>query len=79
MDKQWMTFHLAEASEAIDELIAKLSSDVEYDYPEVLFDFQHVYTHVNSAWNARNGDTDNPPFNVARQFPTDIDLSTPVE
>lgn len=48
MNKQWMIFHLSEASEAIDKLMETLASEDEIG-AEVMIDFEHVYPHIKTA------------------------------
>ena len=56
MHKDYALFNLAEAREAIEQLIAEMSNDPEYDYGNCSVDMQHIYRHINSAWNGRDFD-----------------------
>ena len=80
MNKQWILFHLGEALEEIESTIKDIEGDPEYDTPEYSVAIEHLYHHVNTAWNSRNSsdieteDTD-VNFKKWRQFPKDIDMS----
>ena len=77
MHKDYALFNLAEAKEAIEQLIDEMSNDADYDYGNYLVDMQHIYWHINSAWNGRNFDmsqselTDDM-YESFIQFPKDL-------
>jgi hypothetical protein len=79
MKKEYALFNLAEAKGAIEQLIAELQSDPEYDYGNYFVDLQHIYCHINSAWNGRDYDitsvklTDKM-YESFIQFPKDMGL-----
>ena len=81
MNKQWILFHLEEALEEIEKTIQEIQSEPEYDEPVFSVAIEHLYHHVNTAWNSRNSsdeettDSNDINFNTWRQFPKDIDLS----
>jgi len=35
----------------------EMASDPEYDYGNYVVDMQHIYWHINSAWNGRDFDS----------------------
>ena len=80
MNKPYITFHLSEASEALDKLLKDMGSDPEYEYGDYRVDMEHLYHHINSAWNAREAsekaasDCSEEDFRRWRQFPTDLQL-----
>jgi hypothetical protein len=80
MNKDFVLFHLAEAENAIRDTIADIKSDPEYEYGNFRVDIEHIYLHVNSAWNARDAsenaakECSQVDFDRWRQFPTDIEI-----
>ena len=54
MNKRLVAFHLAEAVEQLQSMLDEISRDNEYGYGEFLVEMQHVYYHLNTAWNARD-------------------------
>jgi len=54
MNKRLVTFHLSEAQEQLRDMLEEMSKDPEYDYGEYFVHIQHLYHHVNTAWNARD-------------------------
>lgn len=81
MNKDYILFHLREAKEELDRTVVAIESVPDYDFEEFVVAMQHLYHHVNSAWNAR----DAPPSDAEecsqenfvrwRQFPTDIEMT----
>ena len=82
MNKPYVLAHLGEAREAVDQLIADMQSDADYDYGEFRVDIEHLYHHINTAWNARDASTEitdacaQEDFDRWRQFPQDIELTS---
>ena len=80
MNKPHILFHLAKAQEAIQKLIAEMQSDQDYEFGNYRVDMEHLYHHVNSAWNGRDASEEavhacsQEDFRRWRQFPTDIEL-----
>jgi hypothetical protein len=80
MNREHTLFHLREAAEELERTIRQIDVEPEYDYGEFLVAMQHLYHHLNTAWNAR----DASPERVAvasgadffrwRQFPREIEL-----
>jgi hypothetical protein len=80
MNREHTLFHLREAAEELQRTIQEMDANPAYDYGEFLVAVQHLYHHLNTAWNAR----DESPERVAtcsdadflrwRQFPQDIEL-----
>ena len=77
MNKPWVSFHLKEASDALQNLIR----DFDVESPEEFeIGIAHAYHHLNTAWNSRfitdekarnHTDWD---FAEWRQFPRDLNL-----
>jgi hypothetical protein len=82
MNKPYVLWNLKEARGALDELIADMRADADYDYGEFRVDMEHVCYHINTAWNARDASTESTDacaqedFDPWRQFPQDIELTS---
>ena len=80
MNKRLVAFHLSEAVEQLQSMMDEIPRDNEYGYGEFLVEMQHVYYHLNTAWNAKDvSDAVAEPgsdelFNRWGQFPTDLPL-----
>ena len=80
MNKRYTEFQLKEALEQLQQIISSINND-DFDDINLQLDMEHLYHHLNTAWNAINAtdeDTDEcsqTNFEKWRQFPTDIDLS----
>lgn len=78
MNKEYMLYNLKEASEQLTEIIKNLEVNDNYDYGEYIVEMQHLYHHVNTAWNARESTKEESnqcieeDFEKWRQFPKDI-------
>ena len=80
MNRGHVLLHLAEAQEEIAKTLEDIRTTPDYDYGEFWVAMQHLYHHLNTAWNARdvpeervNAATD-ADFNRWGQFPTDLPL-----
>jgi hypothetical protein len=79
VQKEYALFNLKEAKSAIEQLISEMEADAEYDIGDYLVDIQHLYWHINSAWNGREFDlasqqlTDGM-YEAFIQFPKDLAL-----
>lgn len=80
MKNEYILFNLREALSELTETIKEIESSNEYDEAELYVAMQHIYHHLNHAWNARLVPTekawnaDENMFDKWRKFPTDIDL-----
>lgn len=45
--------NLEEAIEQLQETVAELSSDLEYEECQLRIDLEHAYHHLNYAWHIR--------------------------
>lgn len=80
MNRQWVLFHLREAAEGLSRTIQEIEADHGYDHAEYWPAMQHVYHHLNTAWNARDAspadvanETDDM-FNEWSRFPPDLPM-----
>ena len=82
MDKEWILFQLEEGLEQLQQTIEKINSDKEFCEVDFKIDMEHLYHHINTAWNSRLSSSSETKeqsdldFKTLRQFPIDIDLST---
>ena len=82
MNKNFVSWNLEEAKEAITAILTALKDDVEYDYPEYSVDMQHLYNHINMAWNARDATEEqatackDEDFSRWGQLPQDLPMFT---
>lgn len=54
MNRDQVLLHLKEARDAIDSTIQEIHATPDYGYGEYWVDMQHVYHHLNTAWNSRD-------------------------
>jgi hypothetical protein len=80
MNKPYILWNLREALNALDQLIADMEATADYDFGEFRVDMEHLYHHINTAWNARDASQESTDacsegdFARWRQFPQDIAL-----
>jgi hypothetical protein len=80
MNRDHTLFHLREAAEELQRTIGEMEADPAYDSGEFLVAMQHLYHHLNTAWNARDelpervAATSDDDFRRWRQFPEDLGL-----
>ena len=81
MNKEYVLYHLREASEALLSMIAEMESDDEYEIGSFKVDLGHVYHHANTAWNAKTAteqrvkDCVEADFKRWRKFPSAQEFS----
>ena len=81
MNKEYILYNLKEAKEAIEQIIQDLEKDSEYGKEAYYVDMQHLYHHLNTAWNSRFSTRkqsikcSKKDFNTWRQFPNDIEMA----
>lgn len=80
MNRDWVLLNLREAEHELRETISQIESTAGYDTGEFSVAVQHVYHHLNTAWNARNASQvavqqcAEEDFYRWRQFPVDVYL-----
>jgi hypothetical protein len=80
MNRDWVLFHLAEAADALRQAIEEIKESPDYGDPEFTADMQHIYHHINTAWNSRNANpSDVEPgsdalFNAWGKLPVDLEM-----
>lgn len=81
MNLRYILSHLQEAEEELKDAVEAIQMDPNYDEGEFYVAMQHIYNHLNSAWNSRNAlseqlaNESQADFIKWRQFPQDIDMS----
>lgn len=53
MNREQVLSHLSEARDAIEQTIRDLRADPDFEDAQYWVDLQHVYHHLNTAWNSR--------------------------
>jgi hypothetical protein len=80
MNKDWILFHLREASEELLRTIGEFETASNYSEAEFRVAAEHIYNHLNTAWNSRNADPTHlarhseREFFAWRDFPPDITM-----
>lgn len=79
VSKDNILFNLQEALEELTRTVEEMTDDPEYCESEFCVAMQHLYHHINSAWNGRHATIDEietqDKFVRWRQFPNDMDMS----
>lgn len=79
LNRQWISFHLEEAQEELVRILECLSNP-DYDEVEYRVNMQHLFHHINTAWNARSVSDEQTAegreedFHKHRKFPSDLDI-----
>ena len=80
MNRQWVLFHLREASSELAATIREFEDDPEYGLGEFSVGMAHLYHHLNTAWNSRDAsgaeveESSEEAFHAWRRFPDDLPL-----
>ncbi len=78
MNTEFILFHLQDAKEELDNLIEEMLKQSDYSEGSLSAAMQHIYHHINTAWNGRNSlpneEETEEMFYKRRKFPSDIDL-----
>lgn len=80
LNKKVILSNLREALEQLVETISDLENEPDYDENAFEAQIQHLYHHLNTAWNARYAtdeeyyDNSEETFYIHRAFPADIDM-----
>jgi hypothetical protein len=80
MNRKHTLWHLRDAAEELQRKIRDLEDKPDYGYAEFSIVMQHLYHHMNTAWNARDksqeqvAECSEADFIRWRQFPEDIYL-----
>jgi len=80
MNKEWILFHLTEARDEINKTLTDIHGNPDYNYAEFWVAMQHLYHHVNTAWNSRElseaqvREGTDEGFSRWSQFPKDLPM-----
>jgi len=72
---KWILNNLKEAKEELDRTINEIECNAEYEECEFKIAMEHIYFHLNTAWNSRREDIDKcgvEMFDEWGKFPEDI-------
>jgi hypothetical protein len=78
MNKEYILYNLKEASMQLFSIIKQLEENSTYDLGAYSVDMQHLYHHINTAWNSRDSTKEESQictesdFEKWRRFPPDI-------
>jgi len=77
MNRELVLHHLAEAHEALGQMLQQAKDDPEWGIGELSAEMPHLYHHINTAWNARDstnaiGPCSDEEFRNWSAFPTDL-------
>ncbi|HET8577241.1 MAG TPA: hypothetical protein VFO18_09100 [Methylomirabilota bacterium] len=80
INRDFVLFHLQEASEEMTRTIREIETDPEYGIGELVVAMMHLYHHVNTAWNGRQAPPETASqaseedFAAWRRFPPELDM-----
>ena len=80
LNRDWILFHLNEAHEELSRTIRELRETPDYDYGDFMPAMQHLYHHLNTAWNARDASPNtvqalgDKEFSAWTAFPIDLPM-----
>ena len=78
MNRDNVLFHLQEAAEELNRTVAEFEQNPQFSEPELLVAMQHLYHHLNTAWNSRAVDAGrleratDQDFNRWSAYPADL-------
>ncbi len=78
MNQEHTAFHLSEALEELSRTTDRCRTDPNYSEAELFVAMQHLYHHLNTAWNGRGISAErmtqctDEDFNALGAFPTDL-------
>lgn len=78
MNTDWVLYNLREAAKELSRMVSDIETTPDYGYGEFFVAMQHLYHHVNTAWNGRDASPQRvtacleEDFDAWRRFPTDI-------
>lgn len=81
LNKDYIRFHLQEASEAALQIMADIESEQDYDIGSYIVDMTHLFHHANTAWNARFATSEQvavcseKDYEHWRQYPLDLPIT----
>lgn len=80
MNRDWVLYNLTEALEELTRTVQEIRDTPDYGYGEFWPAMQHLYHHLNTAWNARDAAADevshisSENFRRWSKFPIDLPM-----
>ena len=80
MNKNIVIFHLREAAEELNQTIAEMEKDSDYDSVNLSISMGHLYHHLNTAWNGQHQtdeefqECSDESFRKFRRFPSEAEF-----
>lgn len=80
MNKEFILTDLKEALKELEQMIREIEKDGDFDFDRYSVEMQHIYYHINKAWNLRKEDNETirncskNKFFEWSKFPNDFDL-----
>jgi hypothetical protein len=80
MNREYILYNLKAASEELTNTIKEIEDNETYEYGDYWVGIQHLYHHINTAWNARESTKEESDvcsesnFYKWRTFPTDLHM-----
>ena len=78
--KQFILLNLRESKAELDAMIAEVEEDGDFDFLDYYVQMQHIYHHLNTAWNIKDEEEhkiekySEEDFNKWRKFPDSFDM-----
>jgi hypothetical protein len=80
MNKDHILTHLKEAKTEIDRMTSEVEKDSDFDFDGYYVNLQHIYSHLNTAWNSRKQNKEKvqaasqDDLDKWRRFSSDVDM-----
>ena len=80
MNSDYILYNLKEAHEVLTEIINEAENGEELNIGTYIVDMQHLFHHINTAWNSRDAsekettDCSQQNFEKWRLFPDDLEM-----
>ncbi len=80
MYKEFIVSELKEAKKELEQMIGEIEKDTDCDFNDYFIEIQHIYHHINKAWNMKKEDKETikncseKDFFRWSKFPSDIAL-----
>jgi hypothetical protein len=80
VNKEFILTDLKEALKELEQMIGEIEKDGSFDFDQYSVEMQHIYYHINKAWNLRKEDKETirncskNKFFEWSKFPNDFNL-----
>ncbi len=58
VNKEFILTDLKEALKELEQMIREIEKDGDFGFDQYSVEMQHIYYHINKAWNMRKEDTE---------------------